>query len=249
MDLGIDGRRAIVAGASEGLGFACASALAEEGVRVVICSRDRGRIEEAAGRIGPLAIPLVADLSSVDGARAFVGAAAEACGGQVDILVANSGGPNMGLAADVNFDVLRETLDSALLSLIAMCDGVVPGMTERGWGRILAITTVGVREPLPAMVYSNVARAGLTGYLKQLSQELIGRGVTVNSLLPNSHATGRLERMIGEGLDAYTATLKSGRLGRPEDFGRVAAFLCSEHANYLTGVALPVDGGSGTSLA
>lgn len=249
MDLGIEGRRAIVAGASEGLGFACARALAEEGVRVVVCSRDRGRIEEAARRIGPLATPLVADLSSVDGARSFVSAAVEASGGEVDILVANSGGPNMGLAAEVDLNALRDTLDSTLLSLMAVCDAVVPGMAERGWGRILAITTVGVREPLPGMVYSNVARAGFTGYLKQLSQELIGRGVTVNSLLPNSHATGRLERMIGGGLDAYAATLKSGRLGQPEDFGRVAAFLCSEHANYLTGVALPVDGGSGTSLA
>ena len=249
MDLGIAGRRAIVAGASEGLGFATAVALAEEGVHVVICGRDPARIAEAARSIGALATPLVADLSTVDGAHRFAAAGIEACGDQVDILIANSGGPEMGLASRVDFAVLRQTLDANLLSLMALCDAVLPGMCERGWGRIVAITTVGVREPLPGMVYSNVARAGFTGYLKQLSQEVIGQGVTVNSLLPNSHATGRLERMIGARLDDYAATLKSGRLGSAEDFGRIAAFLCSEHANYLTGVALPVDGGSGTRLA
>ena len=121
-------------------------------------------------------------------------------------------------------------------------------MRERGWGRIVAITTVGVREPLPSMVYSNVARTGLTGYLKQLAGEVIADGVTVNSLLPNSHLTERLETMLGAGLDAYAASLKSGRTGSADDFGRIAAFLCSQHANYLTGVALPVDGGSGATL-
>lgn len=248
MDLGIEGRCALVAGASEGLGFACAEALANEGVRVVICSRDAARIGEAAERIGPLASPLVADLSSVVGAREFAEAGLEACDGEVDILVANSGGPNMGLASKVDLEELQKTLDGSLLSLMAMCDAVLPGMRERGWGRIVGITTVGVREPLPGMVYSNVARAGFTGYLKQLSREVIADGVTVNSLLPNSHATGRLERIIGGGLADYAASLVSGRLGSAADFGRIAAFVCSEHANYLTGVGLPIDGGSGTTL-
>ena len=129
-----------------------------------------------------------------------------------------------------------------------MVEAVLPGMRERRWGRILAITTVGVREPLPGMVYSNVARTGLTAYLKQVSREVARDGITVNSLLPNSHLTPRLERMIPD-LDAYTGSLLSGRTGSAVDFGQIAAFLCSEQANYLTGVALSVDGGSGASLA
>ena len=248
MDLGIAGRCAAVAGASGGLGLAAARALAEEGVRVAICGRDAGRIEAAASSIGELATPLVEDVSTVEGARRFVERAAEAHGGRVDILLANAGGPPPGRACDVDEALLREWVERSLFAHLAMCRAALPGMRERGWGRIVAITTVGVREPLPSMIYSNVARTGLTGYLKQLAGEVIADGVTVNSLLPNSHLTERLETMLGAGLDAYAASLKSGRTGSADDFGRIAAFLCSEHANYLTGVALPVDGGSGGTL-
>ena len=152
------------------------------------------------------------------------------------------------LRADPANTGLRDAVDRSLFAHIAMVEAALPGMRERRWGRILAITTVGVREPLPGMVYSNVARTGLTAYLKQLSREVIRDGVTVNSLLPNSHRTARLERMIPD-LQGYEASLVSGRIGRADDFGQVAAFLCSAQANYITGVALPVDGGSGTALA
>ena len=248
MNLGIEGRRAAIAGASGGLGLAVARSLAREGVRVAICGRDQGRIETAATSIGGLAIPLVADVASESGARDFVGRAAEALGGGVDILLASGGGPPAGRAAGVDSRKLREAVDRSLFAHIAMVEAALPGMRERGWGRILAITTVGVREPLPGMVYSNVARTGLTGYLKQLSREVIRDGITVNSLLPNSHRTERLERMIPD-LESYEKSLVSGRVGSAEDFGEIGAFFCSEQANYLTGVALPIDGGSGASLA
>ena len=248
MDLGIEGRCAAIAGASSGLGLAVASSLAAEGVRVAICSRDAERIEAAAGVIGERAIPLVADVSTEPGARDFVERAGRALGGTVDILLANGGGPPAGRAADLDTDQLHAAVDRSLFAHIAMVEAVLPGMRERRWGRILAITTVGVREPLPGMVYSNVARTGLTAYLKQVSREVARDGITVNSLLPNSHLTPRLERMIPD-LDAYTGSLLSGRTGSAVDFGQIAAFLCSEQANYLTGVALSVDGGSGASLA
>lgn len=248
MDLGLEGRCAAVAGASAGLGLGVARALAGEGVRVWMCSRDATRIEAAAAQLGPLATPVVADVSSPEGAEAFVEQVREATGGRLDILVANGGGPPPGRALDVDPALVREWMDRTFFAYMAMVRAALPAMREAQWGRIVAITTVGVREPLPAMVYSNVARTGITAYLKQLSREVIGEGVTVNSMLPNSHLTERLESMIPD-LDAYRASLPAGRAGDADDFGRIAAFLCSEHANFLTGVALPVDGGMGASLA
>jgi 3-oxoacyl-[acyl-carrier protein] reductase len=247
MDLGIEGRRAAIAGASGGLGFAIARSLAREGVRVAICGRDRERIDAAAASMGGGVIPLVADVSSEAGASDFVARAADVLGGAVDILLANGGGPPAGQAAGVDVEQLRDAVERSLFAHVAMVEAALPAMREKRWGRILAITTVGVREPLPTMVYSNVARTGLTGYLKQLSREVIRDGITVNSLLPNSHRTGRLESMIPD-LEGYAASLVSGRLGSAGDFGEIGAFLCSEQANYLTGIALPVDGGSGASL-
>lgn len=248
MDLGIEGRCAAVAGASAGLGLATARALAAEGVRVAMCSRDAGRIEAAAKQVGELATPLVADVSTEAGADDFIARALAVHDGRVDILLANAGGPPPGRAVDVDPAVASEWVDRSLFAHMAMCRAVLPGMRERGWGRILAITTVGVKEPLPGMIYSNVARSGLTAYLKQLSGEVIADGVTVNSLLPNSHLTERLESLIPD-IAAYAASLPSGRTGDADDFGRIAAFLCSEQANFLTGVALPVDGGTGRTLA
>jgi 3-oxoacyl-[acyl-carrier protein] reductase len=247
MDLGIEGRGAAVAGASAGLGLGTARALAAEGVRVVMCSRDAGRIETAAKQVGGLATPVVADVSTAEGAEEFVARASDILGGRVDILLANGGGPPPGRADDLDPTVVKEWIDRTLFAYMAMCRAVLPGMRAQGWGRILAITTVGVKEPLPSMVYSNIARTGITAYLKQLSREVIGDGITVNTLLPNSHLTERLASMIPD-LDAYQASLPAGRAGSADDFGRIAAFLCSDHANFLTGVALPIDGGMGTTL-
>ena len=166
----------------------------------------------------------------------------------VDILVANVGGPPPGLAHNISTEELRAAIDRCLISMVELCQGFLPGMRERGWGRILAITSTGVRQPLQGMAYSNASRAGLTGYLKTLAREVIADGVTVNSILPANILTDRLTGLIGDNMDAYTANLPAKRAGDAGDFGHVAAFLCSEQANYLTGVALSVDGGADTSL-
>lgn len=247
MDLGIAGRCAVVGAASEGLGFETARALAEEGARVLLVSRSREKLDAARARIGAAASAHVADLATPEGAQGAV-AHALATLGRVDILIANVGGPPPGLAGAVDPGVLRASLDRCLLSMAELCRGVLPGMRERGWGRILAITSTGVRQPLPGMVYSNAARAGLTGYLKTLAREVFADGVTVNSILPANQLTSRLRTLLGAGFEGYVASLPGGRGGDPRDFGRIAACLCSESAKYLTGVALSVDGGTDAAL-
>ena len=247
MDLGIKGRTAVVGASTEGLGFATARALAEEGVRVCITGREAGRVAAAAeairsGVAGAKVEGIAADLSTVEGAHALV-EAARARLGPVDIIVASVGGPPPGLAQSVDLATLRASLDRCLLAMIELCQGFLPEMRERHWGRILAITSGGVRAPLSNMVYSNTARAGLTSFLKTLAREVIAEGVTVNSILPSNQVTKRLESLLGGKLDVYLTGLPAKRGGSATDFGKVAAFLCSEPANYLTGVALSVDGG------
>ena len=239
MDLGIAGRRAAVAAASQGLGFATAAALAAEGVRVAICSRDEGRIEEAAKRIGGDTTPLVADVGTPEGASGFVEAAGEALGG-LDILVTNAGGPPRGDFDSTPMDAYPEALDLNLMSVVAMCKVAVPDMRARGWGRVVAITSLAVRQPMADLILSNTARAGATGFLKTLAREVAADGVTVNSVQPGRHDTERL-RALGHDDD-------SAPIGRPEDFGSVAAFLCSEQAKFVTGAAVHVDGGSYAAL-
>lgn len=240
MDLGLGGRRAAVAAASRGLGYEVAAALVREGVTVAICSRDRERLEAAAGSAG--AVPLVADVATPDGASSFVRSAREALGG-VDILVTNAGGPPPGAAADVEIEQYARAFELNCLSVIAMCTEAVGEMRDQRWGRVVAITSSAVRQPNPALILSNTARAGVTGYLKTLAREVAADGVTVNSLQPGLHDTERL-RGLGVDADVAAATVPAGRLGDPADFGAVAAFLCSEAAGYVTGVALHVDGGA-----
>jgi len=247
MDLGIEGRGAAVGGASKGLGLATAQALAAAGARVAICSRDGGRVEEAAKAIGPLATPIVADVSTPAGASAFIEASRAALG-RIDILVANGGGPIAGPAEGVELEALRESIDRSLLAMVTMCGAVVPEMKEQGWGRILAITSVGVKQPLVNMVHSNTARAGLTAYLKTLSSEVVSSGITVNSILPGLHLTDRVHELMGDNIDAVLKSLPTGKAGSVEDFGQIAAFLCSRWTAYLSGVALPVCGGATTGL-
>ena len=247
MNLGLAGRKAIVGGGSEGLGLATAAALAAEGASVLVASRDAGKLEAARAKIDGDVTTLACDLASVEGARALV-AHAIASLGQVDVLVANVGGPPPGLAQKIDLETMQAALDRSFLAMVELCQGVLPGMRQRGWGRIVAITSTGVRAPLAGMIYSNASRASLTAYLKTLAQEVIGDGVTVNSILPANQLTARLESLIGGGMDTYVAGLPAGRGGDPADFGRIAAFLCSEPANYLTGVALSVDGGVDRSL-
>jgi 3-oxoacyl-[acyl-carrier protein] reductase len=246
MDLGISGRRAAVAAASKGLGLGVAQALAAEGVTVAICGRHRDTIDAAASGIGANAIPIVADVSNVDGATGFVRDARAALGG-IDILVLNAGGPPPGDFAHTTVDQYLDAFELNCRGGIAMCYEAVPEMQERKWGRVVAITSIAVRQPIPNLILSNTARAGLTGFLRTLSGAVVRDGVTVNSLLPGSHATERIATLYGSGAD-LEAQVAAGELGDPADFGRIGAFVCSEHARFLTGTAIQVDGGAYAAL-
>jgi 3-oxoacyl-[acyl-carrier protein] reductase len=247
MDLGIAGRRAAVAAASTGLGYATAAALVEAGVSVAVCSRDRDRIDDAARRLGPLAMPIVADVSTEAGAAAFVADAQGSLGG-IDILVTNAGGPPPGTFASTEVARYRRAFEQNCLSAIRMCSDAIPAMRAQGWGRVLAITSYGVREPIPTLILSNTARAGLTAFLKTTAREVAADGVTVNSLQPGIHDTDRIRQLHGGDASRAAAAIPAGVIGRPEDFGHIAAFLCSEHARFVTGVGLPVDGGAVAGL-
>ena len=238
MDLGIAGRRAAVAAASSGLGLGTATALAAEGVHVAICGRHRDTLEAAAERVGHGCVAVVADVSTPDGAAGFVTDAADALGGPIDVLVPNAGGPPPGDFASTDVDAYPAALDLNLMSVVAMCKAAVPGMQERGWGRVVAITSVSVRQPIANIILSNTARAGATAFLKTLAIEVAGSGVTVNSVQPGMHDTPRLDGLYDD------ETKASMRLGDADDFGSVVAFLCGDQARFTTGVQLHVDGGS-----
>jgi 3-oxoacyl-[acyl-carrier protein] reductase len=240
MDLGLDGKRAAVAAASAGLGLASAKALAAEGVRVAICGRDRARIEAAAGDIGTGCVPLVVDVSDAAGGAAFVAAANEALGG-VDNLVTNAGGPPPGTFASTAVEAYPEAIDLNLMSVVAMVKAAAPAMVDAGWGRIVAITSIAVRQPIATLILSNTARAGVTGFLKTVALELKENGVTVNSLQPGLHRTGRMTQLYGSDADSM-------RMGEPGDFGGIVAFVCSDQAKFLTGAQINVDGGSYQAL-
>jgi 3-oxoacyl-[acyl-carrier protein] reductase len=241
MDLGIAGRTAAVAAGSAGLGLGSARALAADGVRVAICGRDQARLDGAVAALPTVAagdhVALVADVSTPEGAGGFVRSAAEALGASPDILVTNAGGPPPGTFASTALDAYEPALALNLLSVVAMCQAAVPAMRERRWGRVVAITSVAVKQPIGTLILSNTARAGATGFLKTLATEVAGDGVTVNSVLPGLHATDRL-------LQLYGGDPGDAVLGDPADFGAVVAFLCSEQAKFVTGTALQVDGGA-----
>ena len=224
-----------MAAASAGLGFASAASLAAEGVSVAICGRDRSRLEAAAERIGHGAIPIVADVSGPAGATAFVEAARAELGG-LDILVTNAGGPPHGSFADTPLASYPPALELNLLSVVAMCEAAIPQMQAQQWGRVVAITSLAVRQPMPQLILSNTARAGATGFLKTVAREVAADGVTVNSVQPGLHLTDRVREVYPDGLPDRP-------LGDPADFGQVVAFLCSEPARFTTGVQLHVDGG------
>jgi 3-oxoacyl-[acyl-carrier protein] reductase len=247
MDLSLDGRRAAIAGASAGLGLATARALAAEGARVVICSRDRQRIDAAARSIGGDATAIVADVGTVDGATDFVEQAQDVLGG-IDVLVANAGGPPPGTFASTDVDAYRAAVEVNLLSVVAMCRSAVPPMQAQQWGRVVAITSIAVRQPIPDLILSNTARSGLTGFLKTLALEIAADGVTVNSVQPGLHDTDRLKALHGGDPSSLAAGVPTRTVGRPDDFGAVVTFLCSDQARFITGAALPVDGGTYRAL-
>jgi len=240
MDLGIAGRRAAVAAGSAGLGLGSAKALAAEGCRVAVCGRDRARLDAAVAEIGGDAVGLVCDVGRAAGGAEFVAAATEALGG-IDVLVTNAGGPPAGTFASTAVEAYPAALELNLLSVVAMCKAAVDPMREQGWGRVVAITSVAVRQPIPNLILSNTARAGATGFLKTLAREVAADGVTVNSVQPGLHRTDRV-------LSLYGADTRDVPMGEADDFGAIVAFLCSDQAKFLTGAQIHVDGGTYQAL-
>ena len=247
MDLSLVGKRALVTGASSGLGLGCAQALATEGAIVTMVARSEERLAAAAATIRELVHIQTGDLSHLDEIAELVAQAEQAMGG-IDILIANAGGPPAGNFASITMDQYDAAIRTNLLATIALCQACVPSMQSRGWGRVIAITSTSVREPIGNLILSNTARAGLTGFLKTLAGEVAGDGVTVNSLQPGSHRTDRLANLYGGDLSSVVASTPTKTLGDPGDFGRIAAFLCSDSAKFVTGTAIPVDGGATRNL-
>ena len=247
MDLSLVGKRALVTGASSGLGLGCAQALAAEGAIVTMVARSQDRLDTAAATIRELVHTQASDLSRLDEIAAMVEQAEQAMGG-IDILIANAGGPPAGTFRTITMAQYEDALRLNLLSTIALCQACVPAMQSQGWGRVIAITSTSVREPIGNLILSNTARAGLTGFLKTLAGEVAPDGVTVNSLQPGSHRTDRLAKLYGGDLTAVAESTPTRTLGDPEDFGRIAAFLCSDAAKFVTGAAIPVDGGATRNL-
>jgi 3-oxoacyl-[acyl-carrier protein] reductase len=244
MDLGIGGRVALVTGASQGIARAIAAELVGEGARVAISSRSEERIEAAAKEIG--AEGFVHETGGLDATPDLV-AEIEARLGPIDILVTNTGGP----PADP--DALAFTLEAwerayreLVLAPLTLIQHVLPGMRERGWGRVVNVSSSTVREPNPALMLSNSHRAATLAAFKTLARQVAGDGVTLNSVLPGMIATQRMVSLAGsrEAAEAGARTaVPAGRLGTVEEFAAAAAFLCSARASYVTGVALLVDGG------
>jgi 3-oxoacyl-[acyl-carrier protein] reductase len=245
MDLGLEGRVALVMGASRGLGRGIAAVLAREGARVAFVSRSLERLEEAAGEISGRATPFVADASDSERLASLPAEVAAALG-PVEILVANTGGPPLGGALDHELDEWERAYRSLVLAPRILAGAVIPEMRERGWGRIVNVGSMSTREPIPGLSLSNSHRMAAVGFLKTLSREVAGDGITVNTVATGRFATDRLADHGGslEQAEAAARTeIPAGRLGRPEEYGDLVAFLCSDRAAYLTGAVIPLDGG------
>ena len=262
MDFGIKNRVALVAAASKGLGRGSALALAGEGCRLAICARTRGDIELAAREIAAQSkvevVPFVADMSKpedidrlLDDVRARLG--------EPDIVVCNAGGPPAGNFATIKIEQFLPAVELSMMSSIRLTYATVPAMIKKGWGRIVYITSVSVKQPIPFILLSNTARAGLAGFMKTVAREIAHTGVTVNAVLPGTHDTDRVRqtahtRAATEGLSFEEALRAQGGnnpmrvLGDAEDFGAVVAFLCSQQARFVTGENVLVDGGAYAGL-
>ena len=257
MELGLKGKIALVAAASKGLGYASALGLAREGVRVAICSRTEGDIRAAAERIssetGAEVLPLVADVTKPDDAERIVQETAAKFGG-LHILIPNSGGPPAGTFETLTPEQWQAGLDSTLYTAVRMIQAGLPHMKAAHWGRIIAITSTSVRQPIPGLLLSNTFRAGLLGLLKTLSQEFAQYGITCNNVAPGSYDTDRLRHLHQRNADQQGISFDEarqqaeqkiplGRLGRPEELANTVVFLASEAASYITGQTILVDGG------
>lgn len=265
MDLGLGGKVAVVLASSGGLGFAVARALAAEGARVALSGRDEGRLRDALEALvaeGGAAASQVwgerLDVTDRAALERHLAGVRERWGG-IDVLVTNAGGPPPAGALEVDDEGLRRALELTMLSAIHAIQAVLPGMRERRWGRIVALTSLSVRQPIASLAYSNVARSGLTAYLKSLAGEVAREGILVNSVCTGLFGTERLEQLFAaraqssgrsaeEERRLATAEIPAGRVGEPRELGELVAFLASERCSFVTGVALPVDGGANRAL-
>jgi len=253
MDLGISGKRALVCASSKGLGLGCAEALAAAGVNLVMNARGAEALEASAQAIrdahGVEVATVACDVTTPEGQAAVLAAAEGA-----DILVNNAGGPPPGLWTDWEREDFIKALDSNMLTPISFIKGLVPAMMERGWGRVVNITSQTVRAPIPLLGLSNAARTGLTGYVAGTARQVAGKGVTINNLLPGIHATDRADALdsgvakqqgisIEEARAQRAATIPAERYGTREEFGAACAFLCSRHAGFIVGQNILLDGG------
>ncbi|GMV07874.1 MAG: short-chain dehydrogenase [Gemmatimonadota bacterium] len=257
MDLGLKGRTALVCGSSSGLGRAIAEALAAEGADVVINSRSAEKLavvrDEIVAATGARVEAAPGDLADPAAVERVVGAARQAFG-HIDILVTNTGGPPSAPFEAHSPERWTQYVNQLLLSVVNLTRAVLPEMKARGWGRIVNVTSITVKQPVGGLVLSNTVRAGVTGFAKTISNEVAPHGVTVNNVLPGYTRTERLvelaevvaQRLGTDVAGAYASWEKEvpmGRLGEPEELGALAAFLCSEKAAYITGQSIAVDGG------
>ncbi|MBC8088411.1 MAG: SDR family oxidoreductase [Phycisphaerae bacterium] len=261
MDLGLANRVALVCGGSRGIGYATAEIFAREGVSVMICSRDAASVDSATAKLRAInasAAGVAADVSTAAGVEAAVTALNKQFG-RADILITNTGGPIPGPALSHDWAAWEQASSLLLRSAVEMTRALVPGMQERKWGRVIGITSMAVKHPMPTLVLSNSLRAAVTGYFRTLGDEVARDGVTVNTVLPGYTETDRLAGLAEAAVkrtgstrdavyDGWRAVTPAGRLGRPEECGAVIAFLASEQAAFVTGQAISVDGGFGHSL-
>ena len=245
MDLGIEGRVALVLGASRGLGRAIAEALGREGARVALASRSAETLEDVAAAVDAETAIVAVDTGDEDAVAALPGRVEEALG-PIDILVLNTGGPPAGGALNSDADAWRDAYQSLVLAPLALARACVPGMRERGWGRIVSVSSTSVREPIPGLALSNANRMATVGLLNTLAREVAADGVTVNTIATGRFGTERLAQLYGsleEAEEQARADVPAGRLGGPEEYGDLVAFVCSDRAGYLTGTVIPLDGG------
>lgn len=253
MDLGISGKTALVCASSKGLGRGCAEALAAAGVHLIMNGRGEEALKATADEIraahGVNVKTVAADITSDVGRSQVLEAA-----GQVDILVTNAGGPPPGSWSDWERDDFINALDANMLTPIALMKSQLPGMMERGWGRVVNITSQSVKAPIAALGLSNSARAGLTGYVAGTARQVANKGVTINNILPGAHYTDRIDMLdnnaaansgktMQEVRAAKCAAIPVGRYGTKEEFGAMCAFLCSQYAGYIVGQNVLLDGG------